>query len=97
VLVGVIGLGTGTLALMGEAAMCSDFTISIAVIRVARTEFSFLRDSKARIETGAGDARLSLEREQPQVYDLLAVDAFSSDASRYHLLTRKPSRFISST
>ncbi|PYT22714.1 MAG: hypothetical protein DMG57_34195 [Acidobacteria bacterium] len=88
--VGVIGLGTGTLAAYGRGGDVFRFyDINPLVIRVARTEFSFLRDSKARIETVLGDARLSLEREQPQEYDLLAVDAFSSDAIPVHLLTRE--------
>jgi spermidine synthase len=41
------------------------------------------------VEVTLGDARLSLERESPQDFDILAVDAFSSDAIPIHLLTRE--------
>ena len=58
-------------------------------MRVAQSEFSFLADSAARIELVVGDARLSLEREPPQRFDVLAVDAFSSDAIPVHLITRE--------
>ena len=50
---------------------------------------AFLKDSKAAIETSLGDARLSLEREEPQNFDVLVVDAFSSDAIPVHLITRE--------
>ena len=59
------------------------------MIEVAKTEFSFLGDSKANIETVLGDARLSLERDEPQNFDVLVVDAFSSDAIPVHLITRE--------
>jgi hypothetical protein len=56
---------------------------------VARSEFSFLADSEARVEVVVGDARLTLEREPPQGFDVLAVDAFSGDAIPVHLITRE--------
>jgi len=59
------------------------------VIAIARSEFTFLSDSEAGIEVALGDARLNLEREPPQRFDLLAVDAFSSDAIPVHLITRE--------
>ncbi|HVH71007.1 MAG TPA: fused MFS/spermidine synthase [Candidatus Dormibacteraeota bacterium] len=86
--VGVIGLGTGTIAAYGRAE--DEFTfyeINPLVLQVAQQEFSFLRDSKARIVFELGDARLMLERQPPQQFDLLAVDAFSSDSIPIHLLT----------
>ncbi|MDE2002700.1 MAG: fused MFS/spermidine synthase [Betaproteobacteria bacterium] len=86
--VGVIGLGTGTLAAYGaKGDVYRFYDINPAVIRIARTEFTYLADSDARIETVLGDARLSLEREPPQHFDLLAIDAFSSDAIPVHLIT----------
>ncbi|MBU6486103.1 MAG: fused MFS/spermidine synthase, partial [Betaproteobacteria bacterium] len=86
--VGVIGLGTGTLAAYGaKGDVYRFYDINPAVIRIARTEFTYLADSDARIETVLGDARLSLEREPPQQFDLLAIDAFSSDAIPVHLIT----------
>lgn len=88
--VGVIGLGTGTLAAYGKPGDVYRFyDINPLVVQLAGTEFSFLRDSKAHTETVIGDARLSLEREPPQNYDVLAVDAFSSDAIPVHLLTKE--------
>ena len=86
--VGVIGLGTGTLAVYGAKGDTYRFyDINPAVIRIARTEFTYLADSDANVETVLGDARLSLERESPQHFDVLAIDAFSSDAIPVHLIT----------
>jgi SAM-dependent methyltransferase len=88
--VGVIGLGTGTLAAYGrEGDVYRFYDINPQVIAIARSEFTFLSDSEARIEVVRGDARLNLERELPQGFDLLAVDAFSSDAIPVHLITRE--------
>jgi SAM-dependent methyltransferase len=86
--VGVIGLGTGTLAAYGRLGDYYRFyEINPLVLRLAHTEFSFLGDSKAKVEVAMGDARLSLERESPENFDVLAVDAFSSDSIPVHLLT----------
>jgi SAM-dependent methyltransferase len=86
--VGVVGLGAGTLAAYGRSGDVFRFyDINAKVVELARTEFSFLKDSPARMEVQLGDARLSLEREPPQNFDLLALDAFSSDAIPVHLLT----------
>ena len=63
------------------------YDINPAVVRLAHESFSFLGDSDATIEIALGDARLSLEREQPQGFDVLAIDAFSSDAIPVHLIT----------
>jgi SAM-dependent methyltransferase len=88
--VGVIGLGTGTLATYGRAGDYFRFyEINPLVLRLANTEFTFLKICKARLDVALGDARLSLEREPPQNFDVLAVDAFSSDAIPIHLLTRE--------
>jgi hypothetical protein len=88
--VGVIGLGTGTLAVWGKPGDTYRFyDINPKVIETAQTEFTFLSDSKARIETSLGDARLSLEREEPQKFDVLIVDAFSSDSIPIHLITNE--------
>ena len=88
--VGVIGLGTGTIAAYGRTGDVYRFyDIDPHVIAIAKTEFTFLADSAARVETALGDARLTLEREPPQSFDVLAVDAFSSDAIPVHLITRE--------
>ncbi len=86
--VGLVGLGVGTLATYGRSGdVFRFFELDPAVIRLANTEFSFVRDSAARVETVAGDARLSLERDSEGPYDAIVVDAFSSDAIPIHLLT----------
>jgi hypothetical protein len=88
--VGVVGLGTGTLAAYGRKDDVYRFyEINPQVIEIARGEFSFLGDSAARVETVLGDARLAMEREAPQNYDVLVVDAFSSDSIPVHLITRE--------
>ena len=86
--VGVIGLGTGTIAAYGSKGDVYRFyDINPAVVDIARRDFTYLSDSEATIEIALGDARLSLEREPPQQFDVLAIDAFSSDAIPVHLIT----------
>ena len=90
--VAVIGLGAGTLAAWGRAGDTFRFyEINPDVDAFAHTWFSFLQDSKARTEIVLGDARMQLERELaaaiPDNIDLIAVDAFTSDAIPLHLLT----------
>jgi SAM-dependent methyltransferase len=88
--VGVVGLGAGTLAAWGRKGDVYRFyDINPKVLEVARTHFSYLAESDARIELALGDARLVLEREPPQQFDILAVDAFSSDAIPVHLITKE--------
>jgi SAM-dependent methyltransferase len=88
--VGVIGLGTGTIAAYGRPGDVYRFyDIDAHVIEIARSEFTFLGDSRAQVQVALGDARLTLEREPPQGFDVLAVDAFSSDAIPVHLITRE--------
>ncbi len=92
---GFVGLGVGTLAVYGLPGDYFRFyEINPAVIAYASGPgalFTYLRDTKAKTEIISGDARLSMEREaergQLQQFDLLAVDAFSSDAIPVHLLT----------
>ena len=86
--VGMIGLGAGTLATYGQAGdRYRIYEIDPGVIELANSEFTFLSDSQAAIETVLGDARLSMEREPPQQFDVLAVDAFSGGSVPVHLLT----------
>jgi spermidine synthase len=88
--VGMIGLGVGTIATYGRNGdVLRFYEIDPQVPIVARTYFSFLNDSDAQIDIVLGDARLSIEREAPQNYDVLAVDAFSGDAIPAHLITRE--------
>ncbi len=88
--VGVIGLGVGTLAAYGRPGDHYEFyEINPLVVQLAHQEFHFLGDSKATVDIVLGDARLSLERQRPQGFDVLAVDAFSGDSIPVHLLTRE--------
>lgn len=88
--VGAIGLGIGTVATYGRAGDSYTFyEINPLVVKVAQEQFTFLRDSPAKIDIVLGDARLSLERKTPQDFDVLIVDAFSGDSIPVHLLTRQ--------
>lgn len=86
--IGIIGLGTGTIASYGRPGDVYRFyEIEPAVIQIANSQFTYLQDSAAKIEIVQGDARLNLEREPSQQFDILAVDAFSGDAIPMHLIT----------
>jgi hypothetical protein len=88
--VGIIGLGAGTLAVYGRRGDDVHFyEINPDVVRIANNVFTYLRETPARHEVTLGDARLALEQEPPQQFDVLAVDAFSGDAIPVHLLTRE--------
>jgi predicted membrane-bound spermidine synthase len=88
--VGVIGLGAGTTAAYGKSGDVHRFyEINPQVIDIARSEFTFLSGTAAKTEMVLGDARLMLEQEAPQGYDVLAVDAFSGDSVPVHLITRE--------
>ncbi len=88
--IGVIGLGAGTLAAYGKPGDSFRFyEINPQVIDVANRWFTFLKQSPAKTEIILGDARLSLESEPSQQFDVLAVDAFSGDAIPVHLLTKE--------
>ena len=90
--IGLVGLGAGTLAAYG---MPGDklrlYEINPAVLTLARERFTFLRHTAAEVKIVLGDARLTMEDElrhgAPQQFDVLALDAFSSDAIPVHLLT----------
>jgi hypothetical protein len=88
--VGVIGLGTATVAAYGNPGdLIRFYEINPMVSRLAQHWFTYLRDSKARTEIVLGDARLSLTAETPQHFNVIVVDAFSGDAIPVHLLTRE--------
>jgi hypothetical protein len=91
--VGVVGLGAGTLAAYARPGDSYRFyEINPEVIRLSTSQqplFTYLRDARGQVTTVLGDARLSMEHETPQEFDLLALDAFSSDAIPIHLLTRE--------
>jgi SAM-dependent methyltransferase len=88
--VGVIGLGVGTLVSYGRKGdYFRLYEIDPLVIDIARNNFSYLARTAASTEIVLGDARLQLELEPDQQFDLLVVDAFSGDSVPIHLLTRE--------
>ncbi len=90
--VGIVGLGVGTLARYGRAGDAYRFyEINPDVVDIARRQFTFLSDSAADVSVVVGDARQMLERETGR-FDILVIDAFSSDAIPTHLLTLECAR-----
>jgi hypothetical protein len=88
--IGVIGLGAGALAVYGrEGDTMVFYELDPEVVDVARAEFTFMSDMPGTLEVVVGDGRLSLEREAPRGYHVLAIDAFSGDSIPMHLLTRE--------
>jgi SAM-dependent methyltransferase len=90
--IGVVGLGVGTIATYAEAHdQLTFFEIDPAVIRIAHDPayFTFLGDAPVAPRIVEGDGRLSLQAMPAASFDLLVLDAFSSDAVPAHLLTRE--------
>ncbi|HEX4736411.1 MAG TPA: fused MFS/spermidine synthase [Allosphingosinicella sp.] len=88
--IGVVGLGAGTLSCYYFPGQdWRIFEIDPVVVRIARSRFTFLPSCAPAAKIVIGDARLSLSRQPPASLDILAVDAFSSDAIPMHLLTRE--------
>jgi hypothetical protein len=89
--VGIVGLGVGTLACYRKPAQQWVFyEIDRQVVRFSeKGEFSFLSDCTPDARIVIGDARIALDRAAHDSLDLLAIDAFSSDAIPVHLLTQE--------
>ena len=88
--IGLVGLGAGTLAAYGKAGDTFRFyEINENVTHLAHQHFTFLKNCPSKVEIIHGDARLVLENEVPQEFDLLVLDAFSGDAIPTHLLTQE--------
>lgn len=92
--VGVLGLGSGTLAVHGTAGDRFRFyEIDPVVVDLANDYFYYLSDTEAEVEIALGDARISLEQDLEQEgslgFDLIVIDVFSGDAIPVHLLTRE--------
>jgi SAM-dependent methyltransferase len=89
---GVVGLGTGTLACYAKPSQSwTFFEIDPVMVKIATdsSRFTFLSRCAPKARVVLGDARLSLSAQPPRSFDILAVDAFSSDAVPMHLLTRE--------
>jgi len=90
--VAVVGLGTGTVAAYGRQGQTMTFyEIDPEIVRIARQPdlFTYLDDSEATIRTVVGDGRLGLRDAAPGSFDLIVLDAFSSDSIPVHLLTEE--------
>jgi hypothetical protein len=93
--VAVVGLGTGSLSCYRRPGQSwTFFEIDNVIVRLSgdRGPFSFLRACGAPVQIVLGDARWSLAHSRAPVFDLLVIDAFSSDAIPIHLLTREALR-----
>jgi spermidine synthase len=89
--IGVLGLGTGTLAcLSGPGQDWTFFEIDLAVLRLSRGgSFTYLKECTPQARVLLGDARLELARQPHGSFDFLAIDAFSSDSVPLHLFTHE--------
>ncbi|HUR20663.1 MAG TPA: fused MFS/spermidine synthase [Vicinamibacterales bacterium] len=92
--IGVIGLGAGIASVYGAPGdIIRFYEINPDVVRLSDKYFTYRKDSRARNDVTLGDARVTLERlraaNESQQFDVLVVDAFSSDAIPVHLLTRE--------
>jgi SAM-dependent methyltransferase len=88
--IGVVGLGVGTIATYaGRGDYVRFYEINPEVEHIARTRFSYLAECPAKVDVVLGDARLSMEAEASQNFDVLVLDAFNGDAIPVHLLTEE--------
>ena len=90
--VAVVGLGSGGLACYAErGAEWTFYEIDPLVERIARDSryFTHLQTTAGRVKVVLGDGRLTLQHASPGAYDLIILDAFSSDAIPVHLLTQE--------
>jgi len=86
--IGLVGLGIGTLLHYGRPTdTFRIYEIDPTVVALAEDQFSFIQDTTAKKNIIVADARLQLEREPSQQFDLLILDAFCGDAIPLHLLT----------
>jgi hypothetical protein len=101
--IGVVGLGAGALAAYaGKGTRVDFFEVDETVIRIAENPvyFTYLTDAKSRRDTTVRtipvDGRLGLAAMPPESYDLIVIDAFSSDAIPTHLITREAVQLVAS-
>ena len=91
--VGIIGMGTATVTQYAKAGdTYRIYEINPEIVRIAHKHFTYLSEMQqrgARLEEVVGDGRLALEREPPQKFDVLLLDAFSGDSVPVHLLTKE--------
>ncbi len=88
--IGIVGLGCGTIAWYGRPWQQMDFyEIDPLIIKIASNPdyFTYLHNSRARCRIIEGDARINLQQTPDNYYDMLVLDAYSSDSVPIHLLT----------
>jgi hypothetical protein len=96
---GVVGLGAGSLSCYSkEGEAWRFFEIDPTVVGIARNpeKFTYLQTCQPRADIVVGDARLTLAKEAPESFDLIIVDAFSSDAVPVHLMTAEALKLYAS-
>jgi hypothetical protein len=89
--IGVVGLGIGSINCFSENKNITFYEIDQVVVDIAKNEnyFTYLSDCKNNMEFLVGDARIKMQEEKDSKYDLLFIDAFSSDAIPTHLITKE--------
>jgi len=88
--IGVLGLGTGSISTWANAGDTITFyEINPNVPKLQGRYFTYLDDCPAKVELVMGDARIKMESQPPQNFDILFMDAFSGDAVPTHLLTKE--------
>jgi len=91
--IGILGLGCGTLAAYGRLGdTIRIFEINPKVLEIANRNFTYLKDTPAKVEVALGDGRLVLEGESTEparLFDILVMDAFSGDSVPVHLITKE--------
>jgi hypothetical protein len=91
--IGILGLGCGTLAAYGRAGdTLRIYEINPQVLEIANRNFTYIKDTPAKVEVALGDGRLLLDSEPSQHFDMLVMDAFSGDSVPVHLITREAFR-----
>lgn len=88
--IGIVGLGAGTLACYRQPGQrWTFFEIDPAMVDIARDpgKFTFLSQCAGDAPVIVGDARIQLSHQPPASFDILVIDAFSSDAIPLHLMT----------
>jgi len=91
--IGILGLGCGTLAAYGRAGdTLRIYEINPQVLDIANRNFTYIKDTPAKVEVTLGDGRLLLDSEPNQNFDMLVMDAFSGDSVPVHLITREAFR-----
>jgi hypothetical protein len=96
---GIIGLGAGSLACYSKKGeRWRFFEIDPVVVKIAKTpeSFSYIYYCQPNLDVVLGDARLTLAKEPNETFDLIIVDAFSSDAVPVHLLTAEALKLYAS-